>query len=443
MLVQTYFDSDHDPSFKALFNGFTKSDLLDCLRACSTEEQYKMFRDETFDFHMPLFLNLGKTETFEHVDSLCQRTFVYPIQWHWWMPNSKEFCDKLRLDPGILKAVLEKRCRILLYNTFEGWSMTFWRIVVDNIISKYPMLALADFVVTCNNITDTTCGLTNMPLVNTQRYQTPGNFGDFGVYRNVTAERIANRSIRKYRFVCLNRRPHIGRWGIFTLLFSDKDVGILTYNLDFSIPSLSHDSNFQEELSKSFKEDMQNTESSIYNDYVDFQLKLPLIHSDFEKNDLLSQLPLFLKDDVDPRTNPIHDQNLFKFTDSYLHIVTETYIEDDSARIHLSEKIFKPIWYMQPFVVVGQRNILAGLKTLGYKTFDKWIDESYDDEIDIETRITKIAAAAKAFYARPISVINEDLLDMLPVLLHNHEVITKYSHCDDRYDYVSQLLEIK
>ena len=58
--------------------------------------------------------------------------------------------------------------------------------------------------------------------------------------------------------------------------------------------------------------------------------------------------------------------------------------------MHLTEKIFKPIVSRQPFILVGAPGNLAYLKSYGFKTFDQWIDESYDQEPDPDLRIKMI-----------------------------------------------------
>ena len=70
------------------------------------------------------------------------------------------------------------------------------------------------------------------------------------------------------------------------------------------------------------------------------------------------------------------------------HIVTETVFYE--SKLHLTEKIFKPIVAKRPFFLVAAPGNLAYLKRYGFKTFDRWIDESYDLELDPDVRITKI-----------------------------------------------------
>ena len=79
-----------------------------------------------------------------------------------------------------------------------------------------------------------------------------------------------------------------------------------------------------------------------------------------------------------------------QLTKALWHIVTETVYFP--RKIHLTEKIFKPIVAQRPFILVAAPGNLAYLKSYGFKTFDKWIDESYDSEQDDYIRIEKITA---------------------------------------------------
>lgn len=73
---------------------------------------------------------------------------------------------------------------------------------------------------------------------------------------------------------------------------------------------------------------------------------------------------------------------------SLWHIVSETVFYYNKH--HLTEKIFKPIVSKRPFILVGAPGNLAYLKSYGFKTFDQWIDESYDLETDPSRRIQMI-----------------------------------------------------
>ena len=70
--------------------------------------------------------------------------------------------------------------------------------------------------------------------------------------------------------------------------------------------------------------------------------------------------------------------------DAFWHVVTETVFYYD--KLHLTEKIFKPIVSKQPFILLAAPGNLAYLKSYGFKTFDSVLDESYDNIVDNDLR---------------------------------------------------------
>ena len=89
-------------------------------------------------------------------------------------------------------------------------------------------------------------------------------------------------------------------------------------------------------------------------------------------------------------------------------------------RTHLTEKIFKPIVAKQPFVLVGCANNLEYLKSYGFKTFDRWWDESYDNIIDPIERIKAIAEIVKDICNKSLSELENILAEMNDVLTYNY-----------------------
>lgn len=76
------------------------------------------------------------------------------------------------------------------------------------------------------------------------------------------------------------------------------------------------------------------------------------------------------------------------FANSFCHIVTERLFDED--RIHLTEKVFRPIVCCRPFILVSSPGSLQYLKSYGFKTFDKFWDEGYDNIQDHNKRIEAI-----------------------------------------------------
>lgn len=81
-----------------------------------------------------------------------------------------------------------------------------------------------------------------------------------------------------------------------------------------------------------------------------------------------------------------HEHRLWQ--KSFLHIVNETVFYD--KKLHLTEKIFKPIVSCRPFLLVSAPGNLSYLKSYGFKTFGDYFDESYDLIIDNDTRLCAI-----------------------------------------------------
>jgi len=102
---------------------------------------------------------------------------------------------------------------------------------------------------------------------------------------------------------------------------------------------------------------------------------------------------------------------------SFVHVVSESVFYHDKS--HLTEKIFKPIAVKRPFILVGSHGNLKYLKSYGFQTFNKWIDESYDDEVDQDKRIIKIVDELKKICNLPMSELKEMHYDMKDVLEHN------------------------
>jgi hypothetical protein len=77
--------------------------------------------------------------------------------------------------------------------------------------------------------------------------------------------------------------------------------------------------------------------------------------------------------------NNHHIVNTDLYTRSYFQIVLETHFDaDQSSGTFITEKIWKPIKFGQPFVVIGPAGTLAALRDAGYNVFDDVLDNTYD-----------------------------------------------------------------
>jgi len=127
---------------------------------------------------------------------------------------------------------------------------------------------------------------------------------------------------------------------------------------------------------------------------------------------------------------------------SLWNIVTETVFYED--KLHLTEKVFKPIVLRRPFILVAAPGNLKYLKEYGFKTFDQWIDESYDEEPDPDIRIKKIVDEISKLSKKNLLEMYEE---MIPILDYNYnhffgkfkeiiaeEAIDNYKKCVHLYN---------
>jgi hypothetical protein len=105
--------------------------------------------------------------------------------------------------------------------------------------------------------------------------------------------------------------------------------------------------------------------------------------------------------------------------DAFWHIVTETVFYYD--KLHLTEKIFKPIVSKQPFMLLEAPGNLAYLKSYGFKTFDSIIDESYDLIQDNDLR-TEAVVEQLHWYCNLTPDQKTDVIQHLePIIQHNFD----------------------
>jgi hypothetical protein len=116
---------------------------------------------------------------------------------------------------------------------------------------------------------------------------------------------------------------------------------------------------------------------------------------------------------------------------TFMSIVTETLI--DESVLFISEKIWKPIVVGHPFMILGNVGTLKYIKDLGFKTFDKWFDESYDDEIIHHRRVDMIVREINKFRDKTIDELIAIREEMRETCVHNRNRFLEI--IKDKYDY--------
>ncbi len=221
-----------------------------------------------------------------------------------------------------------------------------------------------------------------------------------------------DRSIKKEKkFLSLNRR-----WRDHRLLL----VCSLAHNdlLDSGYVSLG--------VPLEEKQEAQYLINKLYREF-----KSEYIISGFDK--IKNNLPLQI-DMVDLRINQFQTTSLpiEFYQKSCFSLVSSTFAFDyNETSVGFTEKEIKPILARHPFIIHNLPGVLAHLKNMGFLTFEKWFDESYDEETDDTKRLIKITNEVKRLSELSFEQWDTMLEEMSPILEHNYNRLVNYTteHC--------------
>lgn len=473
-LIPAKWEYESNPKdFYIGLNGFTKSSIISFIKSENLEYLFnENFINNALEetncphFETRLFNDLENSKAFRAPEE--NEEYVYPVNFIWIHERwTEKLASYFTISDHILQDIKSKKCKILIYSSWEAPPLAVVKKFIHVIERKYS-LSNANFIVLSNNINM----ILDSPEFNSH-YQFPTALMNSGIYciavsffqslgtknsNSVTAyddenfeyiissaiNDIKNKKKRNYKFICLNRRSKLHRWMSAAYLFRDINDGLLSFTLNNGFDSIESFSYNEEDYLVNYKNHTYELLKSEETNYINSDYKLSLQqfeyelskmhHGDLEKNEyvttlsyiteilksdeFVSQLPILINDGVDVRSNPVHVSNIENFFDSYLHIVTETECHTD-YKYWLTEKIYKPIWFLQPFVCIGFFQSLKFLRGLGFKTFGEWIDESYDDIEDPNERTIAALNSARKFYNRDHDSILDDYEKMLETLIYN------------------------
>lgn len=162
------------------------------------------------------------------------------------------------------------------------------------------------------------------------------------------------------------------------------------------------------------------------NDLLKFSKYLPLIADteDFKTNHAMALSP------------HLHNSTLFQ-------LVGETFAEDwlGTSRFW-SEKTFRSIFHMQPFLIWGQPNANKNLQDYGYKLFDQMFDYSFDKEKDTYKRWTMLLNVVNATTKRLNKMSKAEHLkwrfQQADVLKHNYKIMYREDHTKEVFKKLAQ-----
>ena len=129
--------------------------------------------------------------------------------------------------------------------------------------------------------------------------------------------------------------------------------------------------------------------------------------------------------------NWANDMTLNDYEETFVSVVTETLI--DKNTLFISEKIWKPIALGHPFIILGNKGSLRYLKENGFKTFDKWFDESYDDSDNLEEKIEIITNTIDQIKNKTVEELIQIREEMKEICEHNRNRFIKM--VEDKYTF--------
>ena len=113
------------------------------------------------------------------------------------------------------------------------------------------------------------------------------------------------------------------------------------------------------------------------------------------------------------------------YEQTFFSIVSETMFNKFTQSF--TEKILKPIQHFHPFVLIGSPYTLKVLRLYGFKTFDKWWDESYDEIEDDEARLLQVIDLISELINIDESRWYEMIAEMKEILIYNHNLLLSFN----------------
>lgn len=222
-------------------------------------------------------------------------------------------------------------------------------------------------------------------------------------------EKIMINNLRKQKetkkekhFLCFNRKPHDHRVAIFAEIMTNpklRDKTIVTLGSETLISGQKNKEAIRRYVDESYKHGYKRLYDFIdnYDSQIDYT---------YDTESLVDEQSIHINIDAQTKT--------------FCNVVTETLTAEDL--LFFSEKIIKPIFSLQPFIIFGNRNSLKKLKEYGFKTFDKWWDESYD-ELKYQNRFERIVEIMEDISMWDDEKINRTLEEMESTLIHNFKML--------------------
>jgi hypothetical protein len=223
---------------------------------------------------------------------------------------------------------------------------------------------------------------------------------------------------KQFHFLSFNQWLHHHRTNIISTIFNKKmDSKFL----------ISFNPKFYDSLNEDTKRDYENEikDLGFWDDYQ-YVLTLPEHRVDF---------------DTTLKISGYGYEDISVYRKSFISLISDTIFFKKQGFI--SEKIFKPIMYLQPFLIAGPPLYLKAIREMGFKTFDGFIDESYDLEFDDMKRLKLINNEIERICNISVEDMKQNLKEIEDVLIYNQLKLLTFDFEKSEVDVCEEILNEK
>ncbi len=227
---------------------------------------------------------------------------------------------------------------------------------------------------------------------------------------------------RNKRFLSLNRRLNNCWHRVLLLALSSKhnffENNLISYCFD---PTFDEDALPLKELI-----DLTSQPEGSYNLISQEELHTEMFKLEKMKKNVLESFSLSSKPIHEFFTLEIHRETVNNYKNTYISLVTETFFYEDDYIV--TEKVYKPMSHFHPFIILGSPYTLKYLRSMGFKTFGDFWDESYDEEENNDKRFEKVFNLILYFNKIPIEELHDLYVKMIPTLKYNYKLLLSYGN---------------
>ena len=196
-----------------------------------------------------------------------------------------------------------------------------------------------------------------------------------------------------YLYLSYNRQPRFHRVLMLSMLMKEEifNLGINSFN------AMDRNAQWFEHILRKF-------DQLEYLDNVNKLFDLSPIIADRDNTDITSSVG-----------------DLKNYDQTFISVITETLM--DEGTLFCSEKTWRSIIVGHPFIILAGKGMLEYLKSQGFQTFSKWIDEGYDDIDNQIDRIKFIVNELKRLSNLPLIQLKNIRKEIEPILIYNKQLM--------------------